>query len=122
MRTKALESSSLAISAAALGRLYDDPALVRESLKLYTQGLRELQKALWNPKLVYDDEILAACLALSMYELMECPAEAWYAYASHCKGFLKLVQLRGVDAHTSGIAHELFVGLRHQGVNVLFID
>ncbi|KAL1965852.1 hypothetical protein VTN77DRAFT_5173 [Rasamsonia byssochlamydoides] len=116
MRTKALETSSMAISAAALGRIYGDPVLVRESLKLYTRGLRELQKALWNPKLMYDDEVLAACLALSMYEIMECPAEAWHAYAIHCKGFLRLVQLRGVDAHTSGIAHELFVGLRTQGI------
>ncbi|KAK9242881.1 hypothetical protein V1506DRAFT_509025 [Lipomyces tetrasporus] len=80
MRTKALETASLAISAAALGRVHNDTTLINESPKLYTQGLRELQNALWNPKLMYDDETLAACLSLSLYEVMECPGDAYNAF------------------------------------------
>jgi hypothetical protein len=74
---KGPRNGQLGISAAALGRLYNDTALINESLSLYTQGLRELQKALWNPALMYDDETFATCLSLSLYELMECPGEAY---------------------------------------------
>ncbi|KAK9252701.1 hypothetical protein V1507DRAFT_212584 [Lipomyces tetrasporus] len=116
MRTKALETASLAISAAALGRVHNDTTLINESLKLYTQGLRELQNALWNPKLMYDDETLAACLSLSLYEVMECPGDAYNAYVSHCNGCMKLVEVRGIDRHTSGIAHQLFVAFRSQAI------
>ncbi|KAK9319480.1 hypothetical protein V1517DRAFT_310695 [Lipomyces orientalis] len=116
MRTKALETASFAISAAALGRVYNDTTLTNESLKLYTQGLRELQNALWNPKLMYDDEILAACLSLSLYEVMECPGDAYSAYVSHCNGCMKLVEARGIDRHTSGLAHQLFVGFCSQAI------
>jgi hypothetical protein len=122
MKTKALEIASLAISAAALGRMNNDTTLVKESLKLYTRGLRELQKALWNSNLMYDDETFAACLSLSLYELMECPGDAYSAYVSHCTGCLKLVEARGVERHTSDVAHELFVGFRSQAVIMFSAD
>lgn len=120
MRTPALEASVSAVSAAMLGRMHDDRPLVNESLKLYTIGLRELQKALWNPKLMYDDETLAACLCLSLYEIVECPGEGYQAYYNHCKGCMRLVEARGIDRHLSGIAHELFLGFRAQGVRIPF--
>lgn len=122
MRTKVLETTSLAISAAVLGRSNNDTTLVKESLKLYTRGLRELQNALWNSNLMYDDETFAACFLLSLYEVMECPGDAYSAYVSHCTGCLKLVEARGVERHTSGIAHQLFVGFRSQGVLLFYAD
>ena len=60
--TTALETSILAMTAAKIGRMNDDPVLVKASLRSYVQGLWELQKALWDPKLMYRDETLAACL------------------------------------------------------------
>lgn len=116
MKTKALEASALALSTAALGRGCNDSQLVYESGKFYVHGLSGLQKALQNPRLVYDDETLAACLTLSLYELMECPAKGRNAYASHCKGILALVQRRGPRSHTFGLGRQLFLGMRLQGV------
>ncbi|KAH8705237.1 hypothetical protein BGW36DRAFT_285686 [Talaromyces proteolyticus] len=116
IRTVALEASISAISASVLGRLQNNYSLIKESLKLYTIGLRELQKALWNPRLMYNDEILAACLCLSLYEVLECPGEGNQAYYNHCKGCMRLVAARGVERHVSGIGHELFLGLRSQGI------
>ncbi|KAJ9265240.1 transcriptional regulator family: Fungal Specific TF [Paecilomyces variotii] len=72
--TEALETSTLALATSKLGRLNNDPILTRESLRLYTSALRQLQKALWDPGLMYRDETLAACMALAMYEMMECPS------------------------------------------------
>jgi hypothetical protein len=117
MRIPALEASISAISASILGRMHDDQYLVNESLKLYTIGLRELQKALWNPKSMYDDETLASCLCLSLYEIVECPGDGSQAYYNHLKGCMRLVEARGIDRHLSGIAHELFLGFRAQGVS-----
>lgn len=50
--TRALELSILALSAAKLGRLNNDPMLVRESLRSYVLGLSELQKALRDSTLM----------------------------------------------------------------------
>ncbi|RHZ59260.1 Zn(II)2Cys6 transcription factor [Aspergillus thermomutatus] len=115
-RSKALEFSTLAISCAALGRKFQDTALIHQSLKAYTRGLREMQRALWNASLMHDNETLAACLVLSLYELMECPDNGADAYLSHCRGFLSLIKARGMDAHTAGIGHDLFLGVRLQGI------
>ncbi|RLL94673.1 hypothetical protein CFD26_102689 [Aspergillus turcosus] len=115
-RSKVLQFSTLAISSAALGRRFHDGALIQQSLKAYTLGLREMQKALWSDTLRYEDETLAACLVLSLYELMECPDNGDGAYQSHCKGYLSLVKARGMDAHIDGIGHDLFMGVRLQGI------
>ena len=101
---------------ANLGRENDDLALVKESLHLYTRGLYEMQIALWDPKQMYKDETLGACMALAMYELFECPAENRRAYASHQDGCAKLVELRGAEAHASGLAHQIFLTFRRQSV------
>ncbi|KAI7976902.1 hypothetical protein EIK77_010133 [Talaromyces pinophilus] len=117
MQTPALQAAVSAIAASILGRQHDDRDFVNESLKFYTSGLRELQKSLWNPDVMYDDEILAVCLCLGLYEAMECPGDAQQAYYNHCKACMRLVQARGAERHMSGVAHELFLGIRAQGVS-----
>ncbi|OJJ50107.1 hypothetical protein ASPZODRAFT_149516 [Penicilliopsis zonata CBS 506.65] len=115
-QSRALEASMFALSAAALGRSCQDRAMVVESLALYNKGLNELQKALYDPSTMYSDETLAACLALGMYEVMECPANGRHGYESHCRGILSLVQNRGVNAHTSPLGLQLFLAARGQGI------
>lgn len=117
MQTPALQTAVSAIAASILGRQHDDRDFVNESLKFYTSGLRELQKSLWNPDLMYNDEILAVCLCLGLYEAMECPGDARQAYYNHCKACMRLVEARGAERHMSGVAHELFLGIRAQGVS-----
>lgn len=118
--TKALSVSFLALSTAALGRQHDDTALIMESRKLYGLSLRELQKALWNPKLMYSDHTLAACLALSLYEVVECPEESTKGWVTHSNGCLRLVELRGPEAHKDGLAHQLFLSCRFNSVRIPF--
>lgn len=114
---KALELSSAAVAASAIGRKFKDTALVKESHKLYVKGLEQLQKALRDRNLVRDDGTLAACMALSLYEAMECPSSGSGAYFSHCEGILALVQARGIEAHSWGAGHQLFLGVRIPGVS-----
>jgi hypothetical protein len=86
-------------------------------MKLYGQGLRELQHALWSPKLMYKDETLAACMALAMYEVVECPAQSRGGWVTHSNGCARLIQLRGAEAHTSNLGHHLFLSSRIQCVS-----
>lgn len=112
-----LEQSTLAVSAAAMGRFHNDSVLLNESLKFYTQGLKALRHSLKHPRLVADNETLAACLALSLYEVMEAPAGSRRGYHHHTNGCLQLIKLRGTEAHQFSVGHQLFVALRSQGVS-----
>ena len=112
----ALETSVLAVTLAKFGRHNGDPVLVHESLKFYTQGLWELQKALWDPKLMYRDETLAACMLLTGYELAECPNQTIDAWAAHMKGCARLVELRGPSSYTSDLGSGMFLSWRLQEV------
>jgi hypothetical protein len=110
--TAALEATILAVSTAKLGRLNGDEALVRESLKFYIQGLWELQKALWNPDLMYKDETVSACMALVMYEVVECPDQTIAGWTGHMKGLRRLFELKGPRGYTSEFGHKLFISFR----------
>ncbi|EEA28691.1 conserved hypothetical protein [Talaromyces marneffei ATCC 18224] len=122
MKTPALQTAVSAIAASILGRQHDDRDFVNESLRFYTSGLRELQKSLWDPHVMFNDEILAVCLCLDLYEAMECLLRlvvlARQAYYNHCMACMRLVEARGAGRHVSGVSHELFLGLRAQGLPV----
>ncbi|KAL4881337.1 C6 zinc finger domain-containing protein [Aspergillus karnatakaensis] len=111
-KVEALETSSAAIAAAALGHMSSDSVLVKQSLRYYTQALCQLRKALASPNLALEDGTLAACMALSLYEALECPNLGSEGYFNHCRGLIALVQARGQDAHSVGAGHRLFLGVR----------
>jgi len=114
--TTALEAAILAVCTSRLGRANHDEALVRESLRFYIQGLRELQKALWDPNLMYREETVAACSCLVMYEVMECPDKNAKAWMGHMKGCARLVELRGPSAYDSEFSHLIFLNFRQMEV------
>jgi hypothetical protein len=76
--TKALDTAILALSTARLGRSNNDQRLILESRRLYGEGLKDLQRALWDPKLMYRDETLAACMALGIYEYVHSQAHFFH--------------------------------------------
>ncbi|KAJ5645727.1 hypothetical protein N7507_011738 [Penicillium longicatenatum] len=115
-KAKTLEISAAAVAASAIGNMFHMPGLVKTGHKYYTQGLRQLQRALHDPLLMREDETLAACMALSLYEALECPTAGSEGYFSHCQDLIALVQARGVHAHTSAVGHQLFLGLRIPGI------
>jgi Fungal specific transcription factor domain len=115
--TPALENSLLALCTARLGRYHENPVLIQESLSLYTRSLRDLQRAVRNPATRCDEQNIAACMALTTYEILECPGKTLEGYTSHYNGAMKLLQLRGAAAHTSGLAHSVFQSLRRHSVS-----
>jgi hypothetical protein len=111
-RTSALETALFALSIARLGHLAQNQGLIHESLKFYTGGLVELQRALWNPNLMYRDETVAASMALVLYEVMECPDRSIAGWQNHMHGCVKLFQLKGPKAYGSEFGHQLFSSFR----------
>lgn len=110
--TTVLDPSLLAVATASLGRLHNNEVLVHESLKFYANGLWELQKALWDPKLMYKDQTLAACMTLMAYEIIECPDKTLAAWDAHMKGCARLFEARGPNAYGSDLGYELFLQFR----------
>ena len=71
----ALNQALAAVSLSVVGRATNNPTLVFESSRKYGQALWELQRALWNERLIYRDETLAACMALVLYEVSPLPMQ-----------------------------------------------
>ncbi|CAG7932960.1 unnamed protein product [Penicillium olsonii] len=117
-RVEALEMSTAAIAASAIGRMFHDENLIKQGLTYYTRGLNQLQKALRNPDLMREDGTLAACMALSLYEALECPNPGSDGYFNHCHGLVALVKARGQYLHSSSVGHRLFLGVRVPGVSL----
>ncbi|KAJ6108443.1 hypothetical protein N7523_009766, partial [Penicillium sp. IBT 18751x] len=111
-KSDVLETSSVFVAASFIGRESQNLALIKMSLSLYTRGLRQLQRALHDPRLMREDETLAACMALNIYEAVECPGSETGAYFNHCHGITALRQARGAHAHVSGAGRLLFLGAR----------
>ncbi|EWG54129.1 hypothetical protein FVEG_12418 [Fusarium verticillioides 7600] len=110
--TPAMEYTILALSTAALEQDGELGHGRGQSLKLYTRGLYELQKAIDDPKMRLDDQTLAACVLLGMFEFSECPGRTVSAYMRHYQGAMALLQLRGPEQHIGGLAHDVFQVLR----------
>lgn len=140
----ALQTSVAAYASAQIGRQNNDMNVVARSIHLYLRALEELRTALSDPATRLNDETIATCLTLGIYELTENPiikqtqgsTEFQYtqnnrpdsktdprvekdgvsAYRRHMEGAMMLLKLRGPDASNTPLAHSLFLGLRRQTV------
>lgn len=110
--TTALTTALVALSLSKVAQIHNDQVLRTQSLEYYTNGLWDLQKALWSPEEMYLDQTLAACLLLAAYELFECPGGTKKGYIHHQDGAARLVQLRGPEAHVDGFGHTIFTVYR----------
>jgi hypothetical protein len=111
----ALENALLAVCMARLGRMDDNPDMVGNSLTFYTSALKELRNSFKTEEGRLHDHTLAAVMSLTMYEFTECPERKVNGYFAHVDGAMELLRLRGPDAHTEGMAHSVFFGLRIHG-------
>ena len=114
IQSPALDISIAAFFAARIARKQGDEDLSYKSHAMYLVGLEEVQKAVNNPRTRFSDETLAACMALSLYELTE---RLGGAFITHLRGALTLLQLRGPAACTTPLGHGIFLWLRSQTVS-----
>ncbi|KAK4235351.1 hypothetical protein C8A03DRAFT_17900 [Achaetomium macrosporum] len=114
--TPSLEDSLLAAFIARLGRQTNRRALVRESQRLYARGLSAMRRDVNRKSTRANEQNLAACLALMLYEISECPGDSHDGYLVHYRGAMELMRIRGPAAHQSGLAHSVFQLLRLHSV------
>ncbi|KAL9564519.1 hypothetical protein ACKAV7_010971 [Fusarium commune] len=107
-----MEYAILALSTAAMEQHGNFSNVRGQSLRFYTRGLYELQKAIDDLKMRLNDQTLAACVLLGMFEFSECPGRSVSAYMRHYQGAMALLQLRGPGQHIGGLAHDVFQVLR----------
>lgn len=122
--TYALDFGVFALCTARLGRKAKDGEeqhlLTRASADLYGRALSAMQKAIKDPQLVQTTETLCACWLLAMYEVFECPNKTNEAYRSHIDGCKRLIELRGPEAHQTGVGHAVLLAFRTNAVRMLF--
>ena len=94
------------------GRQDENASMIDAAHQLYLHGLVSTQQALAGNKTAHADSTLAACHALGLYEALECPDNTAIAYMWHRAACVRLVRLRGPEAHREGLGHELFVNVR----------
>ncbi|KAK3311053.1 uncharacterized protein B0T15DRAFT_520268 [Chaetomium strumarium] len=114
--TPSLEDSLLAACMAILGRRMNRPALTRESQRLYAKGLSAMRREVNRKSTPANEQSLAACLTLMLYEISECPGDSPNGYMVHYRGAMELMRIRGPAAHQSGLAHSVFQLLRLHSV------
>jgi len=114
-----LRKTLSALEFAGLGWVRDDRSLVQHSLRLYTDALKETNRALQNVATAQRDATLACCRLLGLFEMLQRSSPRVRTdrtqvtdWQSHVDGTCRLIQLRGRDKHTSGHGLNLYDSIR----------
>jgi Fungal specific transcription factor domain/Fungal Zn(2)-Cys(6) binuclear cluster domain len=114
-----IQFSYLALSSSRIGHDNHDDNLLASSKKLYGKALREMQRALLDPRRRYTEETLLACSTLGLYEIFEAQTSAEVqniptpnGWLSHAAGVARLLEARGAEAYTTDKAHPIFLHAR----------
>lgn len=111
--TAMLQHALLALSLTRYGRLNLNGDAVLQGQRLYSQALSQLQKALYDPRLVWHDETLVSIRAMVLYEVYESTSDNPTAWHNHLAGMAYLMQIRGPARHRSPMAKAVFENVRY---------
>ena len=112
----ALRLSLVALAMTRIGWLHGDDATIRKGRAIYGHALRELQKALSNERSRRQDETMATCVVMALYEVSrffliavavltrimqfsESTSTSCTGYISHVEGLTHLLTMRGSDRY-----------------------
>lgn len=111
--TAALRKSLLALSFTRFGRVNHNYDVVVQGQRLYSESLVLVQKALYDPNLMFHDETLASIRAMSLYELFESTSGDPGAWQKHLSGIAHLIELRGPARYSSPLAKSVLADVRY---------
>lgn len=97
---------------ACVGRIKGNDSLSYYGSQLYGQALRSIGRLLDDPTKCKNDNVLASCRLISLFELFRRdPSSKTSTQASdwrnHVAGMCRLVEIRGSEAHSNGLARVL---------------
>jgi hypothetical protein len=108
-----LKQALEAIATTSKGRTTNDQALIKTGRKRYILALTSLQQTLLDPRLVQQDETLAAVRTLIFYEFLESTSDDPTAWYNHLDGIAKLIELRGPEVRQSPLGAAVFDELQY---------
>jgi hypothetical protein len=80
---------------------------------MYTNSLTMTRKALLDPELSMNDEILATICVMTLYEMFDSSTNNLDGWLNHLSGIYRLLQHRGPYLHKTTAAHALFEHARY---------
>jgi hypothetical protein len=101
-----------ALSMICLSRTGGDERHQSEGAVKYGQVLRDLQDTLAIDSLALEEQTLASCMTLTIFEVMAPSGGDVSGWSRHVQGISRLFELRGPELHVDGLAHRLFLGFR----------
>ncbi|KAJ5548125.1 hypothetical protein N7513_005359 [Penicillium frequentans] len=105
-----LDSAVCCLSSVYLAHLTQDPALLRTSRRMYGLSLGEIVRALSIGDLGMSDNMLCACMMLSVYEMYaQTTPNAWVV---HSDAVRRLMESRGPSQLTVGVARSCWIAFR----------
>jgi Fungal specific transcription factor domain/Fungal Zn(2)-Cys(6) binuclear cluster domain len=114
-----LQLAYLAASCSRIGHDNHDDNLLASSKKFYGKALREVQRAISDPKRRYTEETLLACSTLGLYEIFESqtsavaqPGSTPNGWLSHSAGVARLLEARGPESYSTDRGHPIFLHTR----------
>ncbi|CZR52366.1 uncharacterized protein PAC_02243 [Phialocephala subalpina] len=105
-----------ALSLVRLGRKLQNVELQNEGMAVYGQALEGIQSILSSDDLIFEEQTLASCMTLLVFEVLETSGSNVRGWISHVQGISQLFQLRGPGLHISESSHRLFLGFRPTGI------
>ncbi|KAK5043626.1 hypothetical protein LTR84_011340 [Exophiala bonariae] len=105
-----------ALSMVRLGRVLGSERIYSDGVAKYGRVLKDLQHILASDSLVMEEQNLASCMTLTIFEAMEPSVGSICGWASHVGGISRLFELRGPRLHVDGLGHQLFLGFRATAV------
>ncbi|OAG04845.1 uncharacterized protein CC84DRAFT_1165223 [Paraphaeosphaeria sporulosa] len=106
------KNAMLALTLSRVGQYSGNADVARSGAIHYTNCLREVARKIDIQRGACNDELLAVCMILGLYEVMCSPTAQGINWQHHISGVGILMQLRGPHEFTYGISHALFVGAR----------
>lgn len=114
-----LQLAYLATSCSRIGHDNHDENLLVSGKKFYGKALREVQRAISDPKRRHTEETLLACSTLGLYEMFEAqispPGQLGSTpngWLSHAAGVARLLEARGPESYTTDKGHPIFLHTR----------
>ncbi|TVY49975.1 Uncharacterized protein LOCC1_G000484 [Lachnellula occidentalis] len=105
-----------ALSLVRLGRKHQSVELQNQGMAVYGQALEGIQAILSSDYLIFEEQTLASCMTLLVFEVLETSGSNVRGWISHIQGISRLFQLRGPALHISESSHQLFLGFRRTGI------
>ncbi|KAF7509121.1 hypothetical protein GJ744_008348 [Endocarpon pusillum] len=114
-----LQLAFLALSSSRIGHDSHDENLITSSQSLYGKALREMQRAISDPRRRHADEVILACSTLGLYDIFEAqalaavqPGATPHGWLSHSAGVGRLLEARGPEGFATDKGHAIFLHVR----------